>query len=88
MPGELVQVLPSPKHFEQATELVTEDIDPRVVVCGHDVDGHVEAFRPYADAGFDDVHISQMGGNEPKTSAAGFFEFYGDQVLPRLREIA
>ena len=26
LPGELSQVLPSPKHFEQASELVTEDM--------------------------------------------------------------
>ena len=25
LPGELAQVLPSPKHFEQASELVTEE---------------------------------------------------------------
>jgi hypothetical protein len=28
-----------------------------------------------------------MGAREDNSTAAGFFEFYRDQVLPRLREI-
>lgn len=28
-----------------------------------------------------------MGGREPATAAEGFFEFYRDEVLPRLREL-
>ena len=57
------------------------------IAYGDDVDRHVEAFRPFADAGVDVVHISQMGGRYGETNAAGFFEFYRDEVLPRLREI-
>jgi hypothetical protein len=33
------------------------------------------------DAGFDEVCIGQVGGEQD-----GFFEFYAEQVLPRLRE--
>ncbi len=88
LPGELSQVLPSPKHFEQATELVTREMTKGSMAYGADVDRHVDAFRPYADAGIDVVHISQMGGAQPDTSADGFFEFYRDRVLPRLRELA
>jgi hypothetical protein len=36
------------------------------------------AIREYADAGFDEVYISQIGGN-----AEGFFDFYAAEVLPR-----
>jgi len=88
LPGELSQILPSPRHFEQATTLVPRDSTRDSIAYGADVDRHVEAFKPFAAAGVDDIHISQMGGREPKTSAEGFFEFYRDQVLPRLREIA
>jgi G6PDH family F420-dependent oxidoreductase len=88
VPGELSQVLPSPRHYEQVSTLVTRDMTRDSIAYGADVDRHVEAFRPYADAGIDVIHISQMGGREPKTSAEGFFEFYRDQVLPRLRELA
>lgn len=88
LPGELSQVLPSPRHFEQASTLVTKESTRDSIAYGDDLDRHVDAFRPFAEAGIDVVHISQMGGGEPQTSAKGFFEFYGDKVLPRLRELA
>jgi G6PDH family F420-dependent oxidoreductase len=88
VPGELSQVLPSPRHFEQVSSLVPRESTRDSIAYGSDVDRHVDAFRPYADAGVDVVHISQMGGREPGTNVDGFFEFYRDEVLPRLREIA
>jgi G6PDH family F420-dependent oxidoreductase len=87
LPGELGQLLPSPKHFEQAGSLVTREATAAAIAYGHDVDRHVAAFRPYAEAGVDVVHISQIGGRHPETSTEGFFEFYRDHVLPRLREL-
>jgi G6PDH family F420-dependent oxidoreductase len=80
LPGELSQVLPSPKHFEQASELVTEQMTREATTCGRDVDAHVAAFRPYADAGFDEVYVSNMGPHHRM-----FFDLYRDEVLPRLR---
>jgi G6PDH family F420-dependent oxidoreductase len=88
VPGELSQVLPSPRHFEQVSSLVPRDSTKDSIAYGADVERHVEAFKPFADARVDVVHISQMGGRESETSYAGFFEFYGEKVLPRLREIA
>jgi G6PDH family F420-dependent oxidoreductase len=87
LPGELSQVLPSPKHFEQASQLVTEDMTRESIAFGGDVSRHVEVFRPYVEAGFDEVYISQMGGREKATSAEGFFAFYRD-VLPELRALS
>jgi G6PDH family F420-dependent oxidoreductase len=80
LPGELSQVLPSPRHFEQASELVTEQMTRASTVCGPDVDAHVGAFAPYAEAGFDDVYIANMGPHY-----RDFFALYGGEVLPRLR---
>ena len=80
LPGELAQVLPSPRHFEQASELVTEDMTRESTTCGKDVDQHVAAFAPYADAGFDEIFIANMGPNYRE-----FFTLYGTEVLPRLR---
>ena len=88
LPGELSQVLPSPRHFEQGSQLVTQDSTRESVACGNDVDRHVEAFRPFAEAGIDVVHISQIGARFPETNAEGFFAFYRDEVLPKLRDIA
>jgi len=87
LPGELAQVLPSPRHFEQASTIVTEDSTRSSIAYGADIERHVEAFRPYADAGFDAVHISQIGAGRPATNGAGFFQFYRDEVLPELRKI-
>ncbi len=80
LPGELAQVLPTPEHFEQATELVTEETLASEVPCGPDVGRHIEAINAYAEAGFDELYVNQIG---PEQDA--FFEAYRDQVLPRLR---
>jgi G6PDH family F420-dependent oxidoreductase len=80
LPGELAQVLPTPEHFEQASELVTEEMLASEHACGPDVDKHVEAINAYAEAGFDELYVNQIG---PEQDA--FFEAYRDRVLPRVR---
>lgn len=85
IPGEASQVLPSPKHFEQVSQLVPPEKTRESVACGGDVERHVAAFTPYAEAGFDEIYVSQMGGREAHTHYGGFFDFYRDEVLPRLR---
>ncbi|MEU6594341.1 LLM class F420-dependent oxidoreductase [Streptomyces sp. NPDC046881] len=79
LPGEMGQVLPSPRHFEQLQELVTEDMVRDKTVCGDDVDEHVSALRAFADAGFDRVYVNQIGPDQ-----RGFFDFYRTKVLPQL----
>jgi G6PDH family F420-dependent oxidoreductase len=88
LPGELAQELPSWRHFEQASSLVTPDATRDAIAYGNDVERHVEAFRPYAEAGFDAVHISQIGAARQATNGAGFFRFYAEEVLPELRKLA
>jgi hypothetical protein len=61
VPGELSQVLPSPKHFEQASQLVTEDMMRDAVACGPDPAKHAEQLQAYDKAGFDEVYIANMG---------------------------
>ncbi|WP_457254758.1 TIGR03557 family F420-dependent LLM class oxidoreductase [Pedococcus sp. P5_B7] len=79
VPGELAQVLPSPQHFEQASTLVTKESTGESVVCGNDAEEHRNAFKPYAEAGFDEVFVANMGPHWRE-----MIEFYGEQVLPRL----
>ncbi len=79
VPGELTQELPMPAHFEQASQLVTEDQVAEVIVCGPDPERHVEMIEKYFDAGFDEVYVSQVGKDQ-----AGFFEFYRKELAPRL----
>ncbi len=80
LPGELAQILPTPEHFGQATELVTEEMLASELPCGPDVARHVEAINAYAEAGFDELYVNQIG---PEQDA--FFEAYRDEVLPRVR---
>jgi hypothetical protein len=49
--------------------------------CGPDVERHVQAIRGYAQAGFDELYVSQIGPEQD-----GFFEFYRERVLPRIRD--
>ncbi|MFI1800251.1 LLM class F420-dependent oxidoreductase [Streptomyces sp. NPDC020379] len=79
LPGELPQLLPTPRHFEQASELVTPEQVAEAVVCGDDPEAHVEAVTTYVEAGFDTVYVNQIGPDQQ-----GFFDFYRTKVLPRL----
>jgi G6PDH family F420-dependent oxidoreductase len=83
VPGELAQVLPSPAHFEQASQLVTPDMVAESMPCGPDVDHHIEMLRQYVDAGYDELYVSQVGPTSPE-----FFKVYEQEVLPELRRAA
>ena len=80
LPGELAQVLPSPQHFEQASELVTRESTAESIVAGNDIDAHVQQLQDYVDAGYDEVYVANMGPN-----FVAMIEAYGSEVLPRLR---
>ena len=75
--GPLGQELPLPEHFVAASRMVTEDDVAESVVCGNDVEAHVEAIREFADAGFDHVYVHQVGPNQE-----GFLGFYEREILP------
>lgn len=83
LPGELAQVLPQPKHFEQASTLVTPDMLAEKIVCGDDADAHLEKLNAYVDAGYDEVYVNQIGPDQ-----RGFFDFYAENILPRVRRSA
>ena len=80
LPGELPQILPTPRHFEQASELVTEERVASAVPCGDHPKTHLEALSAFVDAGFDTVYVNQIGKDQQ-----GFFDFYRTKVLPQLR---
>jgi G6PDH family F420-dependent oxidoreductase len=77
LPGELSQILPTPAHFEQASELVAEEMLAEETPCGPDLGPHVEMIESFAEAGFDELYVHQIGGDER------FFEVYANEVLPR-----
>ncbi len=79
--GEASQELPSPKHFEQLAEMVTEDQVAESIVCGPDPEPVLEQVRSYIDAGFDHVYFHQVGPEQ-----AGFMRFATKELLPKLGE--
>jgi G6PDH family F420-dependent oxidoreductase len=80
LPGELAQVLPSPRHFEQASELVTREMTAESAPAGPDPEVHVEAMKKYVDVGYDEVYVANMGPHY-----LDMIELYGREVLPALR---
>jgi G6PDH family F420-dependent oxidoreductase len=83
LPGELAQILPTPAHFQQACELVTEEMVAEEVPCGPDLERQIESFERYAEAGFDELYVQQIGGADDD-----FFEVYANEVLPRFHDVA
>jgi G6PDH family F420-dependent oxidoreductase len=80
IPGQAAQLLPLPAHFSELAELVSPDDLPHA--CGPDPGVHVKAIKAYVDAGFDEIHIAQVGPDQK-----AFFDFYQREVLPRLRDL-
>jgi G6PDH family F420-dependent oxidoreductase len=77
--GELSQELPLPRHFEQVTSVVSEEMVAEVVPCGPDPARHLAALQRYVDAGFDELFVTQIGDD-----ARGFFEFFNTELRPKL----
>jgi G6PDH family F420-dependent oxidoreductase len=80
LPGELAQVLPSPRHFEQGATLVSPDMIRHMHPCGRNPEQHLESIRTYIDAGYDEVYVNNIGPNWP-----GFFDLYAKEILPALQ---
>ena len=53
--------LPTPAGFSGATQLITPDQVAEQIPCGPDLDGIVEAVKPYWEAGFTDIALVQIG---------------------------
>ena len=74
--GPLSQELPLPSHFEAAVAMVDEEGIAEAVVCGPDVERHLEGIRKFVDAGFDHVYVHQVGPDQE-----GFLDFYEREIL-------
>jgi G6PDH family F420-dependent oxidoreductase len=79
MESSLSWELPLPKHFEDVATLVTEDAVAESIVCGPDVERYVESITKYADAGYDEVCLHQVGPDQE-----GFIRFFERELAPRL----
>ncbi|MFF9671872.1 LLM class F420-dependent oxidoreductase [Streptomyces eurythermus] len=74
--------LPHPDSFEAATQFVTEDDVASSIPCGDDPEAFVEAVRPYAEAGFGEIALVQIGGDAQRK----FLDWSAKTLLPALRE--
>lgn len=81
IPGYLSADLPTPAHFEQAAQLVTEEAVAEKVVTGPDPNKHREKIQKMIDAGYDYVYIHQVGPDQE-----GFFDFYRREIIPEFRK--
>jgi len=79
LPGELGQNLSTPKHFEQAASLVTAEAVERSVPAGPDAKPYLARIREFADAGFDEIYVQQIGADQES-----FFAFWESEIAPEL----
>ena len=75
--------LPGPAHFAAASQSVREDDVAKQIPCGPDIKAHVEAVKPFVEAGFTHVAVVQIGGEYQEM----FFPWAERELLPALREL-
>jgi hypothetical protein len=60
--------------------LVPRESTAESVVAGPDIEEHVGQLREYADAGYDEIYVANMGPNY-----LAMIEAYGSQILPAMK---
>ena len=74
VPGELAQILPTPQHFEQVSQLVTADMIK--MACGPDPDAHLAMVKDYEEAGYDTLYVAPVGPHYRE-----MIKLYRDEIL-------
>ena len=75
--------LPNPESFDAATAFVTPDQVAEAISCGPELEEHVEAIRPFLEAGFTEIALVQIGGEQQEP----FLRWAQDELLPALRSL-
>jgi G6PDH family F420-dependent oxidoreductase len=75
--------LPNPESFAGATQFVSPEDVAEAISCGPDVEEHVNAIKPFVDAGFTEVALVQIGA-EQQDEFIGWAE---SELLPALRSL-
>jgi G6PDH family F420-dependent oxidoreductase len=75
--------LPGPRAFADASQFVRPEDVAESIPCGDDVEQFVKAVREYAEAGFTEVALVQVGGEHQRP----FFDWAEKELLPALREL-
>ncbi|HWD02899.1 MAG TPA: TIGR03557 family F420-dependent LLM class oxidoreductase [Amycolatopsis sp.] len=79
LPGKLASQLPIPADYAAATQLVTADMVRGQFPCGPDPERYVAKVREFADAGFDELYVQQIGPDQD-----AFFDFWSRKIQPEL----
>src|SRR5690349_13407294 len=74
--------LPGTAGFAAASQFVRPEDVAQAIPCGPDVEAHVEAVRPFVEAGFTHVALVQVGGS----TQSDFLALAASELLPALRE--
>ena len=75
--------LPSTAGFAAATQFLRSEDIAKNISCGPDVSAHVAAARPFAEAGFTDLALVQIGGSPQHQEP--FLGYARNELLPALR---
>lgn len=75
--------LPGPVGFDQAAQHVRPEDVAESIPCGDDVEAFVDAVRPYAEAGFTEIALVQVGGDHQEP----FLRWAEAALLPALRKL-
>ncbi|MFF7213035.1 LLM class F420-dependent oxidoreductase [Streptomyces sp. NPDC008238] len=75
--------LPGTAAFASASENVRMEDVAESIPCGDDPEAFVEAVRPYAEAGFTEIALVQVGGD----TQPAFLDWAEKTLLPALREL-
>ncbi|MFI5489748.1 TIGR03557 family F420-dependent LLM class oxidoreductase [Micromonospora echinaurantiaca] len=79
---KVMSELPNPVNFDAASSYVEERHVRELFAVGPDPEVHVQAVRPYLDAGFDHI-VLQNAGPDPD----GFLDFFAAELASRLRTL-
>lgn len=74
---------PRPRGFDEASQYTRPEDVAAAIPCGNDVDAFVDAVRPYADAGFTEIALVQIGGYQQEP----FLDRSATKLLPALGEL-
>lgn len=79
--GRLHTDLPTPKHFEDAVELMNKPEIPEDSILGPDPEPYLQALQALQNDGYDHIYLHQVGPDQE-----GFLQFFQDRLLPALEE--
>jgi len=78
--GEVNWELRSPQDFDTATRYVKPEDMRESLLISSSLDQHVEWLSQFAELGFQELQLHQVGRNQ-----SAFIEAFGSKVLPQLR---